>query len=57
MEEAALRSVDTEDALVLARESGADGFISKSTTGPAFVSAVRQWLSETRRPRPPTPGE
>lgn len=40
-----------------ARESGADGFISKSTTGPAFVSAVRQWLSETRRPRPPTPGE
>ena len=35
-----------------ARMSGADGFISKSTTGPALVSAVRQWLSEARRPKP-----
>jgi len=39
-----------------ARQSGADGFISKSTTGPALVSAVRQWLSEARRPKPVTPG-
>jgi len=35
-----------------ARSSGADGFISKSTTGPAFVSAVRRWLNEGRRPKP-----
>jgi len=39
-----------------ARMSGADGFISKSTTGPALVSAVKQWLSEARRPKPVTPG-
>ncbi|HEU5076667.1 MAG TPA: response regulator [Polyangiaceae bacterium] len=35
-----------------ARASGADGFISKSTTGPALVSAVRHWLTEKRRTKP-----
>ena len=39
-----------------ARMSGADGFISKSTTGQALVNAVRQWLSEARRPKPGNSG-
>jgi DNA-binding response OmpR family regulator len=28
--------------------SGADGFITKSTTGQAFVDAVRKWLDRVR---------
>lgn len=29
--------------------SGADGYISKSTTGQALIDAVRQWLNGVRR--------
>lgn len=32
-----------------ARSSGADGFISKSTTGPALVSTIKRWLRTPSR--------
>jgi DNA-binding response OmpR family regulator len=32
--------------------SGADGYITKSTTGRAFVDAVLGWLERARRQRP-----
>jgi DNA-binding response OmpR family regulator len=45
----------SRDAAALERDvisSGADGYITKSTTGQAFVSAVRQWVVRTRGPSP-----
>ena len=44
------RDVDVlnDDAL----SCGADGYISKGTTGPALIEAVRQWASGIRRRLP-----
>jgi DNA-binding NarL/FixJ family response regulator len=44
----------SRDPALLARDvvsSGADGYISKSTTGQAFVAAVQQWISRTKGSR------
>jgi two-component system C4-dicarboxylate transport response regulator DctD len=44
----------SRDAATLERDvisSGADGYITKSTTGQDFVSAVRRWVGRTRGPR------
>ena len=36
------------------RTSGADGYITKNTTGSALVDAIRQWLNGARRPKKST---
>jgi DNA-binding NarL/FixJ family response regulator len=44
----------SRDPALLARDvvsSGADGYISKSTTGPAFVAAVRKWITRSKGSR------
>jgi CheY-like chemotaxis protein len=44
----------SRDAKLLAEDvasSGADGFIQKSTTGMAFVDAVKHWLDRSRSSR------
>jgi DNA-binding response OmpR family regulator len=56
-ESCAILLYSSKDAAALERDvtsSGADGYITKSTTGKQFVLAVRQWILRTRGARPPT---